>query len=205
MNEDSRTIRELNELVDRVAAQPTDVALRRRLALKQAQAIRDHRVRRGETPVAVNGSRELGARAGYFQTDLRDGTPGYYMRRADDCLQIAIATCAQIPPQKVPDLRLDVHVLAGRDPEEITLRAWETLTKWADRLGLSIVIHPKPPVTHRRWIGVVAQPGLFNDHCLVMHRRDRLHDPVSLWAGYTTSDYDSDDIEFGITIERGSP
>jgi hypothetical protein len=201
LRQDRETAQRLTDLIAAVAAKEArgivDVPLRRRLAHEQEQAIRIARQRRHETPVP-------GARRGYFQTPLRDGTTGYFMRRADDCLQIAIATLAQIPPHKVPDSQIDRQVLDGRDPEEIMRGVDQAFIRWSDKLGMTIVIHAKPPVTERRWIGVVPVEGQFNDHCLVMERGERLHDPISLWSsdGADDSGYGVGDIDFGITIRR---
>jgi hypothetical protein len=65
------------------------------------------------TPVRVNGSRDAGLRAGYFQMRLRDGTVGDFYRRTDDCVQAAIATLLPVPPWLMPDLRVSEQLRQG--------------------------------------------------------------------------------------------
>ena len=154
-----------------------------------------------QTPVAVRGSRALGKKLGYYEMQLRDGTLGYSMRRADDCFQAAIASALQVPMPEVPDWRLDEHLAAGKDPEAIGRSAWLTMIRWADRRGLTIVIHTEPPISERRWIGIVPATGTFDDHCLVMSRREILHDPMSFLPN-SSSGHQPGDIEFGITIRK---
>ena len=157
--------------------------------------------RQTQTPVAVRGSRALGAKLGYYEMKLRDGTLGYSMRRADDCFQAAIATYLQVPPHEVPDLHLDELLVAGKDPEEITRSAWQTMLRWADQSGLIILTHTEPPTTKKRWIGIVTNSGIFGDHCLVLNRREILHNPMSFEPN-TSSGYQLGDVDFGITFEK---
>jgi hypothetical protein len=153
--------------------------------------------------VRVNGSREAGLRAGLFQTPLADGTTGYYMHRNDDCLQAALASLLQVPPHKVPRVPVDEMLAAGRDPEEIAGIFWGTLAHWTEAQGATIMLHPNPPRTERRWIGVVGQPGIFNDHCLLMARGTLLFDPMEVpIPGQELKRADPSNIEFGITIRK---
>ena len=157
----------------------------------------------GQTPVAVNGSREIGARLGYYQAGLRDGTVGFCMRRSDDCLRASIATLLQVPMPNVPDLRPDAGLAAGQDPDELAANGWQTLARWADTLGLTIWLHPRPPTSERRWIGVISEPGTFNDHTIVLNKREILHDP-SVWSlvpeGARLVSRSAGDVDYGITI-----
>jgi len=129
-------------------------------------------------PVPVRGRRELGERLGYYERRLVDGSLGYFMRRADDCLQAAIATCLEVPPMIVPDLRVDQNRTAGMDPEEITQASVAAMCRWAEVIGVQIMVHPSPPTSAQRWIGVLPRSGLFNDHCLVLSGRTVVHDPM---------------------------
>lgn len=154
------------------------------------------------TGVPIGGSRDEGARLGYFETPLSDGSLGYYMRRVEDCLQAAIASCAQIPMHLVPDWNLDERRAQGVDPEQITQESSQQLVRWATRLGIVIRIHPVPPKHARRWIGIVKTgSGFGGDHSLLMHRSDVLFNP---WLPPMT---EADCLEpgtpdWGITLER---
>jgi hypothetical protein len=189
----------LGKLNDGTATQADMEQLQRVYPAKVAEA---HR-RLGHKPVRVNGSAVLGARAGYYQAPLRDGTVGYYMRRTDDCLQAAIASCLQIPPHLVPDLHIDDQVRAGKDPEEIERATSATLNRWTERRGLTIMIHPQPPTSDRRWIGVVRTNGMFNDHCLLMCKRERLFNPLGIPTPQGLEDpYNLVEIDYGITLRK---
>jgi hypothetical protein len=153
-------------------------------------------------PVPVNGSGPRGLRAGYFATRLRDGSLGYLQRRTDDCLQAAIATCLQIPPHEVPDLHIARQLFAGKDPEEIDRGIARTMGRWEDEHGVTVRYHARPPTSARRWIGVVTETADYDDHCLLLSRRDRLFDPANLLPSVTVSQYDATDCDYGITIER---
>jgi hypothetical protein len=164
-----------------------------------------HMLQGNQSPVAVHVpgrglSRDEGHRLGYYQTVLRDGTLGYSARRMDDCLQAALATCVQAPSPTVPDPRLDERLIAGEDPEEIARSSWLAMVRWAARCGLTITIHPSPPTSERRWIGVVPAAGVFNDHCLVMNRSEILFDPMSLRRNH--SQHDPSEIDWGITLTK---
>jgi hypothetical protein len=173
----------------------------------EALAVLSQQVRaQHQRPVAIwvvgwGWCSELGATLGYYETDLRDGTLGYSMRRADDCFQACIATCLQVPSPNVPDVRLDAKLAAGKDPEEIGRFAWGTMIQWSARRGLTVVIHPRPPTSERRWIGVVPDRGTFNGHCLVMCKSEVLHNPMTVTPG-DPGPHDPGDIDFGITFER---
>lgn len=167
--------------------------------------------------------RELRDAPGYYETKLRDGTLGYSMKIVDydsplavllqrpvgrdDCLQAAVATCLQVPTPRVPNLHLDEQLSAGKEPAEIDRLAWSTMVRWAARRGLTIMIHPRPPTSERRWIGVVPGPAdgaaEFQDHCLVMSRNDLLFDPMSLGpAGLASSFAQPRDIDYGIAFSE---
>ena len=155
--------------------------------------------------VSPAGSRKRGLALGYFRTQLRDGTWGYFQRRTDDCEQAALATCAQVPIHQVPDSGIDKHLLAGMEPEELDPRIAKQLEVWQSRNGLRIVEHATPPWSAKRWIGVVSAEGEYGDHCLIMSGRDVLFDPMSLLPtkrGEPPSEWTADDIYYGVTIER---
>ncbi len=158
-------------------------------------------------PVPLDGDRNYGWRTGYFQAELRDGTRGYFQRRVDDCLQAAIASCAQIPMPLVPDLQIDRQRALGREPEEIERVITQKLIAWTEANGLTIMFHPTVPTTGR-WIGVVPdERGPYLDHCLLMNGRDVLFDPASvLPAGdderASPAGLDFFYCEHAITIER---
>lgn len=170
-----------------------------------AGRIRAARLRAGQTPVEIGGSREEGAKLGYFQTALTDGTTGFYQRRADDCVQAALASCVQIPPHQVPDLRLDDRLAAGTDPEEIARSSWAKLERWADSNGLTVTVHPTPPTSARRWIGVIERSSggdPFNDHCLVMEHSVCRFDPAACpGAGGERTIGQRVHVDWGLTIE----
>jgi len=162
-------------------------------------------------PVAVKGSPARGRRDGYFMTRLRDGSTGYLQRRVDDCLQAAIATLLQVPPYLVPDLHLDDQVAAGLDVEEIERATSDKLVRWMDQRAVTIMIHPVPPTTARRWIGIAPTTGEpFSDHCLIMSKTTCLFDPsVVLPLNKDEPGFlaDPSDIAYGLTIEerKGAP
>ncbi len=168
-----------------------------------ANELRVERQRNGDTPVAIDGSRSKGAELGYFQTSLRDGTAGYFQRRADDCLQAVIASCAQIPPHLCPDFRIDEQLRNGVRPEHVERTIWARLASWAARLGLRVVIHPVVPRYSRRWIGIIDKgAGAFNDHSLLMRRRECLFDPTTRPGGEQEDLPDISHCDWAITIER---
>jgi hypothetical protein len=101
-------------------------------------------------------------------TELRDGTVGFLQRRIDDCLQAAIASCAQISPYLVPDLNMEQQTAAGKDPEEVVSASLAKLGRWMDENGVAIRFHASPPWSARRWIGVIRDPRPLSDHCLLM-------------------------------------
>ncbi len=110
---------------------------------------------------------------------LVDGSTGYFVRRPDDCWRAALATCLQIPPDQIPDANLDERVRRGEDPEEIDRSAWQQEARWLAGRGLRMVAHRKVPVARSRWIGVVPNRGLFNDHTMVMAWDEVLFDPAA--------------------------
>ena len=174
---------------------PLEVAKQRRAVHQAYPQVDMH-------PVSVKGSAPRGLRAGYFQTRLRDGTFGYLQRRTDDCLQAAIATCLQIPPHQVPDLHMEQQLANGTEPEEMEQRIVKTMGRWMEKHSVTIRYHATPPTSERRWIGVVTEPDEYSDRCLLMSRRDCLFDPANLLPSLTVSQYDTADIDYGITIER---
>jgi hypothetical protein len=161
----------------------------------------------GMQPVAINGSRSGGLKAGYFQIRLRDGTIGYFQRRTDDCVQAVIASLLQMPPHLVPDLHLDELLAAGRDPEEIDRMIDEQFSRWTGQHGLTIVFHATSPTWAKRWIGMVTTGDPFSDHTMLMGGHDCLFDPAHLLAprdpgSIALENYTPADIDYGITIER---
>jgi hypothetical protein len=159
----------------------------------------------GVQPVAVNGSRAQGLREGYFQAALRDGSTGYFQRRSDDCLQAATASFLQMPPDLVPDLLLEEQIAAGCEPDEIERNAWALLAPWLDQHGLAMMLHPTPPTTTKRWIGVTYSEQLYSDHCLLMTGRDVIFDPWRLLPpgkDHDASPYTLDDVAYGITYDH---
>ena len=160
----------------------------------------------GLYPVPINGNVAQGLRAGYYAMRLRDGSLGYVQRRADDCLQAAIASCLQVPMHQVPDLQINRQLAAGTDPEELDRAIRETMGRWLAVQGVRFVLHAGSLPTSGRWIGVARGPSLDDraaaDHCLLMVGRDCLLEtsrPVGdldreLRLGY-------EDVDYGITIE----
>ncbi len=156
-------------------------------------------------PVAINGSRKTGMRGGYFWTPLRDGTKGFLQRRRDDCLQFAIASAAQIPPNQIPDLRIEQQFGEGTEPEEINRRNLDTMVRWMHKCGMQIMVHNEAPVSERRWIAVTPGREVFGDHCVLMSRRDPLFDPSQLLPpahDEPVSLHDTTTILYALTIER---
>lgn len=161
----------------------------------------------GMTPVAINGSRRQGAKLGYFQATLRDGTRGYFQRRTDDCIQAVCASYLQMPPHLVPDLRYDQLRAAGTDPEEIDRINEQNFRRWMNKHGLTMVFHATPPTWAKRWIGMVETGDPWNDHTLLMSGPDCLFDPAHLipsgdLSSTVLENYTVADIGYGITIDR---
>lgn len=157
------------------------------------------------TPVAVDGSRTLGRQHGYFETRLPDGTIGYYQRRADDCLQAAIATLVQIPMPEVCDFRIDEQQAAGKTADEIEQANDQQLAEWLDAHGLVVTHHPGPPESAARWMGILPGPREFTGHCLIFTGPTLLWDPtykVPPQLGDTPSTYTPGDVQSGVTINR---
>jgi hypothetical protein len=138
---------------------------------------------------------------GYFATPVRGVGRGYLQRRADDCLQVSLATLAQIRPQQVPDLGIDRMRMAGIEPEEIERRTTEALEQWQMRNGVWIAIHPTPPWSAKLWIGVVPSTAEYSDHCLLMRGHDVVFDPSQALPGQEFA-FTADEVDYGITIER---
>jgi hypothetical protein len=158
-------------------------------------------------PVKVNGKRGVGRKMGHFEVVLRDGTVGYLQRRHDDCVQASIASLLQMPPHRVPDLRLDVHIGDRIDPEEIGRIGDQQFGQWTAKFGLTIKMHANPPMSARRWIGVIEKDDPFSNHCLIMHKRDCLFDashilPPGKDDPVIGMNHTVDDITYGVTIEK---
>jgi hypothetical protein len=158
----------------------------------------------GLLPVPVNGSAQRGLKSGYFAARLRDGSLGYLQRRTDDCLQAALASCAQIPAPLVPDFHIEQQLAAGMDPDEVDGVNLEKLRRWMDKYGVTITVHPSSPTSAKRWIGIVTTDNAYSDHCLLMNGRDCLFDPAEGLPpkGQLVSQYDVADIDYGLTIEK---
>lgn len=171
---------------------------------RDEQLLRKYRLQLNTTPVPINGNRMKGKKLGYFQKRLRDGTLGYHMRRVDDCFQAAVASCLQVQPHLVPDMQIVDQIAGGKDPEQILQEGWQKMSVWAEAQGVRMVVHPLPPVTARRWIGVSFALGAFQGHCLVMNKRDALFDPLG--APISGAEFavatSVDDLDFGITFEK---
>ena len=94
---------------------------------------------------------------------------------------------------------------ARPDPELLEREIEAKMIRWMEQRGVTVVFHSSPPISERRWIGVVTTGGLYSDHCLLMSGRDCLFDPASLLPprrDQPVSGYDLADIDYGITIER---
>lgn len=187
-----------------MAYEETEGQQLKREALRNEKLIRKYRCQLNMTPVPINGSRATGRKRGYFQKRLRDGTLGYTMARIDDCLQAAVASCLQVQPHLVPDLRIIDQLAGGKDPEEVVQAGWQQMQRWAETQGVRMVVHPLPPVTARRWIGVSFELGMFEGHCLVMSKRDAIFDPLGLpvSGGEFFVPTSIDELDYGITFEK---
>jgi hypothetical protein len=156
-------------------------------------------------PVPIGGSPAGGVGSGYYARRLRDGSLGYVQRRADDCLQAAIASCLQIPMHQVPDLQIHRQLDAGKDPEELAREIDEAMDRWLAEQGVQAIVHAAHLPTKGRWIGVVRGPQRVEfapDHCLLMSGRDCLMEtsqPVG--ALNSTQGLGYEDVDYGITIE----
>ena len=146
---------------------------------------------------------------------LSDGTTGWRMQRFDDCLRAAIATVLQVAIDEVPDPHLNAKLRAGWQPSSVTQVTEITLTRWCEQRGLRMTRHDAPPWNRKRWIGVVPPPrrvtaGPFMSHCLVMCRREILHDPFalnSLVARYVAERFQKktwlpSDVQYGFTFNK---
>jgi hypothetical protein len=109
---------------------------------------------------------------------LPDRSTGYAMRRTDDCLQAAVATCLEIPMSDVPDSHIDDMLARGASVAAVDRAAWEQLTAWLASRGLAPVEHDKPPTHLKRWIGIVPAAQAFQSHSLVMAGTKILFDPA---------------------------
>jgi hypothetical protein len=113
---------------------------------------------------------------------LPDGSLGYRPEggRADDCFRAALATVLCVKPEHIPDARIDERLAEGYTPEEITEIAWGEFFAWLPHTGLRMTLHRELPILLPRWLGIVRQPGDFQDHCLAMDGMDVLWDPTDL-------------------------
>jgi len=133
---------------------------------------------------------------------LADGTTGYLVRfpRTDDCFAAALATCLQVPIERVPDPCIDERLRAGDKPDDIDRDAKAELARWLTRRGLRMIVHTTVPANRCRWIGVVALEGLFVSHSMVMSFDEVLFDPtldfgpVRLWSACH--------VTYGISFNR---
>lgn len=154
--------------------------------------------------------RPCGVRSGYLYTDLPNGEIGWCQVRWDECLRMAVATLLQIPPSEVPDLHVDRRMEAGESADEIAAQVNRTYMDWAAERGLQITAHRNLPVDRERWLGVVPQPGYFQNHVVVMRRRKVHFEVVPAAAapkGYRVKRFQLGDIAEGVTfdpIEKGS-
>jgi len=173
-------------------------------ALREERLLRKYCLALNTTPVPINGNRMKGKKLGYFQKRLRDGTLGFHTRRTDDCFQAAVASCLQVQPHLVPDLRIIDELAGGKDPEQVQQEGWQKMSLWAETQGARLVVHPLPPVTARRWIGVSFDLAMFQGHCLVMSKRDALFDPMDLpiSGGGFNAPTAVDQLDYGITFEK---
>jgi hypothetical protein len=58
--------------------------------------------------------------------------------------------------------------------------AWQDFFQWLPYTGLQMTVHRQLPLHLPRWLGVVRQPGDFQDHCLAMDGMAVLWDPTDL-------------------------
>ena len=141
---------------------------------------------------------------------LRDGTVGWCVRpgRRDDCFASALATCLQVPIDQCPDPEIDRRLTAGETIEAIDASAWQQLNDWLYRRGILMTYHTTPPAHRRRYVGVIAAPGAFEDHTVVCDRREILFDPA-IWQQVADGDpvpdarvceWTFEDIAFGFSF-----
>lgn len=143
---------------------------------------------------SLSGGRSLEPRR------LDDGTLGYYPDppwRSDRCFASNLATLLQVPLEEVPDSHVDERLAAGENPAEVNRSAWALYLDWLAGRGLKLVrfdIYPTVPVPADRWItanlalpipdrwiGVLHNSGLFQDHVVVMSGRRLLFDPYNMF------------------------
>lgn len=140
----------------------------------------------------------------WFCAPLRDGhTVGYFQRRTDDCLQAALASLLQMPPNLVPDLALHDMIASGVSSEEIERTADKLLDEWQQRSGLAMRLRAVLPATGW-WIGVTYSGQCYSDHCLLMRGREVMFDPSRLAPTdeeEAAAGYKHDDIYYAITID----
>jgi hypothetical protein len=152
---------------------------------------------------------QCGVRNGYVYLELGGGECGWIQARQDDCLRMAVATLLQIPPYEVPDLEVDKQLERGHSPDLIAAAVVETYSVWAANRGLRMTVHDRLPVDRDRWLGVVIQPGYFQNHCLIMQRRKVRFEPVPPLAprGLRLKRFQIGDVQYGVTfdaIEKGN-
>lgn len=202
----------LHELVDMLEygngdRRAREVEYHRRIGPVLANIRRGGYREMGLEPVPVAGSTARGRRHSYYQATLPDGTVGYVQRRADDCLQAAVATLLQVPVHEVPDAQISRRIREGDDPEGVFMDTAVELDRWAAGAGGRFMVHPARLPRRGRWIGVVPAPAgdvdvSAIDHCVVLDGRDVVWEtakPLGLLThewGHTAGD-----VEYGITFE----
>jgi hypothetical protein len=111
---------------------------------------------------------------------LSDGSMGFPIRHASDCLPAAMATVLEVDIRHVPDLRLDSRLRAGESPADIDRSARAAIDVFLARRGLRLVEHRRVPLVGR-WVGVIPLLGgrPFMSHCLAMSGSAVLFDPMA--------------------------
>jgi hypothetical protein len=139
---------------------------------------------------------------------LPEGSTGWFVApgRSDDCLRPCISTVLQVPPELVPDPNLDARLAAGESAEEIDASAHDELCRFLDARGLRLVVHAQVPARRRRWIGVIARPGLWTSHCVVMSYAELVFDPVMSVDGLLGLEgqlrpWSPEDVTYGLSFQ----
>jgi len=52
---------------------------------------------------------------------------------------------------------------ARPDPELLEREIEAKMIRWMEQRGVTVVFHSSPPISERRWIGVVTTGGLYSD------------------------------------------
>ncbi len=123
----------------------------------------------------------------------------------DDCWQAAVATVLQCDIADVPDSSIDERLRDGVSPEEVNRSTWAELDEWLAERGIEMVTHRKPPVSIRRWIGIVPMmPGAFADHSMVMSGSRVLFDPVAEVDARPVRVFTVRDVRFGYSFRAAA-